>query len=158
MTDIDYILELFDWNKSEQEQKKGLELASSVKCLNAFLQPGFPYGKRVWKNCAKVVASKNDDILSYFIFDLFDWIEDLNWPGALIILDRLKTFSGKMLLTGFMEKYNWAVSLNAEEGLMLLDNLSELLDNKSLKEKLPTEIIEALEKHYHNPGYWYTDI
>ena len=63
-----------------------------------------------------------------------------------------------MLLTGFMEKYNWAVSLNAEEGLMLLDNLSELLDNKSLKEKLPTEIIEALEKHYHNPGYWYTDI
>jgi len=101
MTDIDYILELFDWNKSEQEQKKGLELASSVKCLNAFLQPGFPYGKRVWKNCAKVVASKNDDILSYFIFDLFDWIEDLNWPGALIILDRLKTFSGKMLLTVF---------------------------------------------------------
>ena len=72
-------------------------------------------------------------------------------------MDRLKTFSGKMLLTGFMEKYNWAVSLNTEEGLMLLDNLSELLDNKSLKEKLPTEIIETLEKHYHNPGYWYTD-
>ncbi len=35
-----------------------------------------------------------------------------------------------------------------------LDNLSELLANEELKEKLPVEILEILQKHYDNPGWW----
>lgn len=59
MVDIDYVMELMDWNNSIENQKKGVELARNIKCLNAFLQPGAPYGKSVWENCAKVLGRKN---------------------------------------------------------------------------------------------------
>lgn len=56
MVDIDYVMELMDWNNSIENQKKGVALARNIKCLNAFLQPGAPYGKSVWENCAKAVV------------------------------------------------------------------------------------------------------
>lgn len=34
--DIDEIIDMFNWNKSEETQKKGLELSKSVKCLKVF--------------------------------------------------------------------------------------------------------------------------
>jgi hypothetical protein len=49
----------------------------------------------------------------------------------------------------------YARNLNNEEGLMWLDYLSELLDNKELKVELPKPIIEELQKHYKNWGFWY---
>lgn len=33
---IDEIIEMFDWNNSEEVQKKGLELSRGVKCLKVF--------------------------------------------------------------------------------------------------------------------------
>ena len=39
MIDIDYIMDLMDWNRSENDQAKGLELAKNVQNFNVFLQP-----------------------------------------------------------------------------------------------------------------------
>lgn len=39
MADIDYILDLLDWNRTEEEQAEGLRLARQVKAFNVFLQP-----------------------------------------------------------------------------------------------------------------------
>ena len=47
--------------------------------------------------------------------------------------------------------------MNNEEGLMWLDNLSQLLDNYELKSELPQDILENLQKHYENPCWWYED-
>ena len=58
MSDIDYIMELIDWNNSIEKQTQGIELAKDVKCINAFLQPGSPYGKSVWENCAKILSKR----------------------------------------------------------------------------------------------------
>ena len=66
MVDIDYVMELMDWNNSIEDQKKGVELARNIKCLNAFLQPGAPYGKSVWENCAKVLTERtNKELVSF---------------------------------------------------------------------------------------------
>ena len=157
MVNIDYILDLMDWNKSKEEQLLGVKLAHDVKCINVFLQPGIPYGKRVWDNCARVLSEKTDEELSPYLFELIEWLQDLNWPGAFIILDRLKKFSGKKLKQPFIDRCNYAMNLNNEEGLMWLDCLSELLDNEALKAELPKEMIEKLQKHYHNWGAWYED-
>ena len=54
-----------------------------------------------------------------------------------------------------MDRFTYARNLNNEEGLMWLDYLSELLDNKELKVELPKPIIEELQKHYKNWGFWY---
>ena len=72
MVDIDYVMELMDWNNSIEDQKKGVELARNIKCLNAFLQPGAPYGKSVWENCAKVLAERTNKELVSCLHGMLD--------------------------------------------------------------------------------------
>lgn len=40
MVNIDYIMDLLDWNKSAQEQEIGIQLARSVRCINVFYSQG----------------------------------------------------------------------------------------------------------------------
>ena len=97
MVDIDYIMELLDWNRTEEEQAEGLRLARQVKSFNVFLQPcDDKNNKNVWDNCALIVSEKEDLELFPYLFELFMWIQDLNWPGALCIVDRLQKY-GKMI-------------------------------------------------------------
>ncbi len=97
MVDIDYIMELLDWNRTEEEQAEGLRLARQVKAFNVFLQPcDDKNNKNVWDNCALIISEKEDLELFSYLFELFMWIQDLNWPGALCIVDRLQKY-GKMI-------------------------------------------------------------
>ena len=97
MTNIDEIYDLFTWDNTDtpeeysQREKQGLELAKGVKNLFPFLQPFLPNGKSksVWESCAKVIADRSDEELVPYLSFLFEWLQDLNWPGAEIILDRL---------------------------------------------------------------------
>lgn len=88
MVNIDYIFELLDWNSSIEDKQKGLSLARKVKCITVFLQPGYPYGKNVWENCAIILAEKSDTELERFLSPLMTWLQDLNWPGSDIILSK----------------------------------------------------------------------
>jgi len=91
MVDIDYIMDLLDWNNSPEKQEQGVALARNVKCINVFLQPGSrPYGKNVWDNCAKILSARSNEELSPYLIQLMEWVQDMNWPGAACILDRLK--------------------------------------------------------------------
>ncbi len=157
MVNIDYIMNLLDWNNSDEKQLQGIRLAQDIKCINVFLQPATPYGKSVWDNCAKILAEKTDDELEPYLVNLIEWIQDINWPGAFVIMNRLKIFSGEKLKNPFLKFVNNAIKLNNEEGFMWLDYLSELLDNESLKKELPTDILQVLQKHYHNWAWWYKE-
>ena len=69
-----------------------------MKSINVFLQPTDKYhNQNVWENCAAILAKRSDEELSYYLVELLEWLQDLNWPGALVILDRLKAFSGEKL-------------------------------------------------------------
>lgn len=93
MADIDYILDLMDWNRTEEEQAEGLRLARQVKAFNVFLQPcDKKNSKNVWDNCALILSEKDDSDLDPYLFELFRWIRDLNWPGAFCIVDRLQRY------------------------------------------------------------------
>lgn len=74
--------------------------------------------------------------------------------SACRILNRLKNFSGKQLKKSFIDSVVRAINSHDEEDMMWLDYLSELLDNKELKEELSEEILNILEKHYNHWGYW----
>ena len=63
-------------------------------------------------------------------------------------------FSGEKLKQPFIDYYNRAVGLNNMDGLLMLDSISVLLDNGELKELLPKDILEVLQKHYNKPGWW----
>lgn len=97
MTNIDEIYDLFTWDSnytSEEYNRRvqqGLVLAKGANNLFPFLQPVLPNGKgkSVWEPCAKVIADRSDEELAPYLYLLFEWLQDLNWPGSEIILERL---------------------------------------------------------------------
>ena len=155
MSDIQKIYEMLNWENADEIRAKGFRLAKKIEDLSLLILP--PAAPSVWECCVQVLSEKPDIVLEPYLNSLLDWLQDLNWPGALIILDRLKIFSGEKLKKPFMDRFAYANNLNNEEGLMWLDYLSELLDNEELKAVLPKPIIEKLQKHYKNWGFWYDD-
>ncbi len=146
MNDIQSIYKMLNWENSAEIQSEGLRLAKEIEDLSLLILPPAP--PSVWECCAQVLYEKTDDVLEPYLDSLLEWLQDLNWPGALTILDRLKVFSGKKLKKPFIDHFTYAINLNNDEGLFWLDNLSELLDNEELKAELPMSIITALKKHY----------
>lgn len=92
---INTIFELFDCTRPEAEQQRGLDLSRHEKCLSVFIRPGYPYGEKIWENCAKAIALRTDQELYYNKFFLLEWLQDLSWPGALSIWDRLINYKAK---------------------------------------------------------------
>lgn len=157
MNNLKNIMELIHWDRDEQDQEKGRKLASQVEDISVFLQDNAYGGKAVWENCALILVEESDDRLEQYLPSLLEWLQDFNWPGALIILDRLKVFTGEKLKNPFIKFVKNAINIKNEEGLMWLDNLSELLDNEGLKAELPSDILKILQKHYHNWTWWYSE-
>ena len=117
MVDIDYIMDLLDWNRSEEEQAEGLRLARQVKACNVFLQPcDKKNSKNVWDNCALILSEKEDSDLYPYLFELFMWIRDLNWPGAFCIVERLKEYGKRnaSFSRDWQEAYTCAQALEDE--------------------------------------------
>lgn len=96
---IDEIYNLFIWDPSlspeENEARiaRGMALAAKVRYLYPFIQPMLPgHSKSAWDPCARVLAARSDDELEPHLYQLFEWLQDRNWPGADIIWDRLLRF------------------------------------------------------------------
>lgn len=95
------ILDMLDWNKSDEIQAEGRYLAKNIKKITCFIQPLTPrHNKNVWDNCAIIISEKNDAELEPYLNELLEWLQDLNWPGAPCILKRLqKYFENKSSLS-----------------------------------------------------------
>lgn len=155
MCDINEIYRMLNWQSRFGDQLQGIKLARDLDDLSLLILPcANGESKAVWENCARALYEISDDRLEKYLPSLLEWLQDLNWPGALIILDRLKNFSGKKLKEPFLDRFQYAENFNNEEGQIWLDYLSELLDNEELKAELPKPIIEVLQKHYKNWGAW----
>lgn len=90
---IEEMYSLLDENNSEENQAKGLEYAKTIKDLEIFIQPSFgKQSKMIWKNCALVLSRKSDEELEPYLVELLVWLQDLNWPGALLIMNRLSKY------------------------------------------------------------------
>ena len=77
-----------DWQNDEALQKSGRALAEKLVDLSPLIMP---IGKKsIWENCARVIAEKSDHVLRPYLFRLLIWLQDMNWPGAFIIAERLK--------------------------------------------------------------------
>ena len=116
MVNIDYIMNLIDWNSSIENQNKGIKLAKDVKCINVFLQPcDNKYNKNVWDNCAKIIAKRCDKELEPYLHELFEWLMDMNWPGADSIFERLKVYNNdkwfNLFLKNVLMRHNYYMNI-----------------------------------------------
>ena len=91
--EIDQIFEMLSWDNDKETQLRGIEEAKQIKHLSVFLQP--IESKLIWENCARVLISKNDKELQLYLVSMFKWLQDMNWPGADYIYDRLKNMPKK---------------------------------------------------------------
>ena len=94
MVDISNIMDMLDWNMPSQIQSKGISLAQNIETIVPFIQPLTPkHNKNVWENCAVIIVGKSDEKLKPHLIELLYWLQDMNWPGAFYILDRLQKYS-----------------------------------------------------------------
>lgn len=92
--DVTEILDMLDWHMPPEIQAKGISLATNINTIIPFIQPLTPkHNKNVWENCAVIVANKSDEELKPHLIKLLEWLQDMNWPGACRILDRLQKYS-----------------------------------------------------------------
>lgn len=94
MIELDYVMNLLDWNKTADEQARGRYLAREIHDIRIFMQPcNQLYNKNVWENCAKIISERGDDELAPHLVTLLEWLQDLTWPGAICVKDRLLRYS-----------------------------------------------------------------
>ena len=94
---IDDIYDLFTWDNSYSDEEynarveRGIAEARKLRNIYPFIQPivAGKNSKSVWEPCAKVIALKSDAELEDYLYLLLEWLQDMNWPGAEIIFDRL---------------------------------------------------------------------
>lgn len=155
MQKIKQIYRMLDCNNSVEIQTEGKNLARKVTNLSLLIQPENMI--MAWKNCAIVLSEKSDEELAPYLDSLLDWLQDINWDGAIIILNRLKYYYDERLAVSIENAVSKAQKMPREYGLMWLDYLSELLDNTVIISKLSYKTVTLLQNHYHNWVFWYKE-
>ena len=129
---LNEIYESFIWNSSyteEEYEKKisaGINEGKEFKYLYPFIQPIVPeLGKCLWEPCARIVVSKSDEELAPYLFLLFEWFQDMNWPGAYTIFDRLLKMPFSMLEKDYTYCKERATSENDALWLRALDDFEK---------------------------------
>ena len=96
MVDITEIMDMLDWHMSSEIQIKGITLARNIETIIPFIQPLTPkHNKNIWENCAVIISERSDEEIKPHLPEVLEWLQDMNWPGAFCILNRLKNYSDK---------------------------------------------------------------
>ena len=130
MIGIAEILDMIDCSMPAETQSKGISLASKFENIVPFIQPLTPkHNKNVWENCAAIISQKSDEEIKPYLVELLEWLQDMNWPGAFCILDRLRKYSDNNTI---LEAINTCIEKAKENGDDIWNsNLHLLFDNTS---------------------------
>lgn len=131
-----------DWSMPNDVQKVGIALAKEETNIWMFIQPmNENYNKSVWENCAKVLKGKSDELLLPYLIPLIEWLQDLTWPGAEAIFERLSTIPAATLSGPISYSVMRAVE---HDDLVWLSNISMLVQQSNLSSALDIEVVELL--------------
>ena len=147
--DIDTLYEMLDENQPIEVQEEAIREARKIKSLSVFMQP-VEY-KWSWENCAKVICEKTDKELNSYKYEMLEWLQDLNWPGAFLIMERLEKMNPQLLLNATIYAVKQALLLKDNEWLTYM---SYLLKNKKFYDALSEEKkYQKIMKRYYE-SYW----
>lgn len=134
------------WNCSTEVQEKSINqlIADESIDYKILLQPET---KDCWYNCAKILIEigypRNKDT----ICGLFEWLQDMNWPGALEIRNYLESLPKKIFMPYYEDAIKRALKDKDEIWLYFL---TWFINSLSLKEDDFTEryLFDAMNKEY----------
>lgn len=120
------ILKMLSWNNSEEVQKKGLKLALDIKYIGYLFQPFIDgESKSLWENCAIVLSEKTDEELKLWLLQCLIWLQNMNWPGTVIIAQRLLEYKNKKSL-GYAKNKAVKIAQILNDDVWL-ENLNEII-------------------------------
>lgn len=135
--------ELYEMLYQEAAMQTQIPMVREIKDLSVFIMP--PAQPFVWEKCAYILSEKTDQELEPYLEGMVEWIQDLNWPGALTVAERLQIMDGCILLQPFLNCYERA-SVKPEQLKRAAYFWSDLLINESFRNVLPEEVQMCLEK------------
>lgn len=128
---IEYYLYNLDWNNSREIQEESMKVLENIKeeDMCKLVQP---YTKNHWENAAKVIKRIGCPKVLNIIPQLLEWLQDLNWPGAIIILSVLQDIEKSVLLPE-IEKV--IIKIVEDEDELWLCGIKELTKKLELNQK-----------------------
>lgn len=144
---INELFEMLSCDNDPQTQDQAIQEAKNIRFFSIFMQP--IEDQSVWENCAKIIASKSDEELSIYLYDMFYWLQDMNWPGFEIIYKRIKNMPVKVIIGTYIYCVKKAMQLEDEEWQKYL---SGFIENQEIYNLLPEEIQKLMKTHYD--AFW----
>lgn len=127
---IDRIMNMIDWNNDASIQAAGIKMAEAERDIRVFIQPCTEsYSKNVWDNCALILSKKSDAELAPYLSELFEWLQDMNWPGAFCILSQLKNYTEDDLFNSTLDTCLSRAKISADD--VWWNNLHMLKNEKA---------------------------
>lgn len=149
MNNVEKIIYLLNGQNSLEEQEKGIALARREKDILPFLEPWTrEISKENWETCAKVVCDRTNQELVKYLPEMLVWLQDINWPGSLLIQKRLWNIPYNELKPSLDKSISLAIK---EEDPSWLMWLSELIKDKDEREKILLKL-DQLEKSLNEKG------
>lgn len=91
------LLRQLDWNLPESIQTEAIDKILHLEDFDPKLLIQ-PLDLHHWQNAAKILNAMGFNKVKHLTNELLYWVQDVNWPGAFIVLDLLKTFPNEYLL------------------------------------------------------------
>jgi len=129
MKNAKYLINDLNWNKPQKIQDNAIEKLIDIDEKELYLLVRPSKDKSCWENAAKVLEKigypKNKSILA----ELLIWLQDMNWPGAVIVFDILIA-ANKEDLIPYIE--NALKKANEERDYIWITSLKELINRKNI--------------------------
>ncbi len=93
--EIIYLIRQFETCEYDDEEKISRLAGMDEKFIPLLI---LKETKQTWYSCALVLDRIGYPKIKNHIAEMFEWFQDINWPGALIIVDLLKDIDKAVLL------------------------------------------------------------
>ncbi len=121
---IKNLLNNLSWNKPKSIQEDAIKQLLGIE-KNKLVELVQPNGKDCWLNAAIVLKKIGYPDIEDIVFDLLEWLKDLNWPGAIEIKELLCTIPQEKLIIYIEDAILKAVQANDSIWLYWIKDLIE---------------------------------
>lgn len=125
------IIDMLSWNRSEKIQKEGRYLINQ--------KPNFDYKtlilpdgrKDCWTECAVIICELDNCNIIKLLPDLFVWLQDMNWPGAKEISERLSKIPKSIISSIVEEAIAIAIRMDDEQWASNIRTMKDTITTNS---------------------------
>lgn len=122
--EANFYLKILKYNNQSDRNSIINEYANGEYDNKMFCRKGM---KTFWEIEAKILHKRGFPLVEDVIYDIFEWLQDLNWPGSDEIIDLLLVAPNEVFINGIQYSIKQAIQSNDDEWLL---NIHDVFDKK----------------------------